>query len=209
MTDRPPRASRLEILGCWLHVWTPPRDVYVPPVPWRKVAAGVGVLALLGVFTALVIAPAIDDAKDESAAEQQRGVDERAAARRAQAREDQRAITGALPAQSPLTVIERRIGVDARERFEADGRAAQCERVTGSGVTATRHVYDCFVTVREIEGAAEQEGARGALGIPYRAVLDFEAGRYAFCKVNPVPGETAVPDPDAVVALPAGCRRRA
>src|SRR4051812_9326358 len=30
------RANVLEIVGAWLHLWVPPRDVEIPPVPWRK-----------------------------------------------------------------------------------------------------------------------------------------------------------------------------
>ena len=37
------RASVLEIVGVWLHVWTAPRDVEIPPVPWRKLAIWTGV----------------------------------------------------------------------------------------------------------------------------------------------------------------------
>src|SRR3712207_7944463 len=29
------RLSRWEVLGAWLRLWTPPREVEVPPVPWR------------------------------------------------------------------------------------------------------------------------------------------------------------------------------
>ena len=62
------RASVLEILGAWLHVWTPPRDVEIPPVPWRKLAiwAGVGAV-VLGVALAVMI-PRINEGKDERAA---------------------------------------------------------------------------------------------------------------------------------------------
>ena len=50
-------------------------------------------------------------------------------------------------------------------------------------------------------------GTRGSLGIPYRAVLDFGRARYAFCKVNPPPGEQVIPDPRKIVELPRACRR--
>ena len=33
------RLGRLEVLGAWLGVWTPPRGAVVPPVPWRPIAA--------------------------------------------------------------------------------------------------------------------------------------------------------------------------
>src|SRR5688500_9153496 len=149
MSERP-RASRIEILGAWLHLWTPPRDVVVPPVPWRKVALGAAGLALLGVFAALVSAPAIDAAKDEGAA------------RRARLRAEQRAMTGALPRAVPIATVERLIGRDAKARFGADGRDARCEPAPGADPGAARAVYDCHVVVREIRGAGEQEGATGA-----------------------------------------------
>ena len=44
------RASILEIVGVWLHVWTAPRDVVIPPVPWRKLLlwGGAGMAISLG-----------------------------------------------------------------------------------------------------------------------------------------------------------------
>ena len=211
----PTKASRLEILGAWLHVWTPPRDVRIPPVPWSKVAIGAGVLVAIGVFTALVIAPAIDEAKDEGAAERQAAEDRRAAARRARIRAEQRPRTGALGAatstaapEAALERVERRIAADAHDRFGAPpGVAATCEPAPGERGDGLRLVYDCLVPVREIRGAGKQEGARGSLAIPYRAVLDFDERRYAFCKANPRPGEAALAKPEDVVGLPAACRR--
>ncbi|HEV2811995.1 MAG TPA: hypothetical protein VGW10_01980 [Solirubrobacteraceae bacterium] len=206
-----PRASRLEILGAWLHVWTPPRDVHVPPVPWRKVGIGAGVLVVLGVATALVVAPAIDDAKDRGAAERQAAEDRRAAARRARLIEEQRPRRGRLPAEASriaaLRLVQKDIGRDAQQRFGANGRPATCVTLPGADGTARRVVFDCLATVREIRGAGEQEGATGSLAIPYRAALDFEARRYVFCKVNPRPSEAALPDPRDVVEPPAECRR--
>jgi hypothetical protein len=66
--------------------------------------------------------------------------------------------------------------------------------------------YDCTSAVRDIVGAGEQEGARGVLAIPFRAVIDFDRRRYAFCKVSPPPAEQVVPDPRGVVPLPQACR---
>ncbi len=206
------RASRLETLGAWLHLWTPPRDCDVPPVPWRKVAAGAAVLAALGVVLALAVAPAIDDAKREGAAEERAAAAKRGAARRERMRIEQQPRTGRLtdvaPRSSALALVAAVIGRDARERFGANGAPAACDVTPGEDAAARRVVFDCFATVREIIGAGDQEGARGALAIPYRAVLDFGARRYAFCKVNPPPAEQAVPDPRTVVGVPPACRRR-
>jgi len=69
--DRP-RAAWWEILGAWLHVWTPPRGVAVPPVPWRWVAAaGAGLVALVAVIV-LVVAPKVDEGKRRGAATEAR-----------------------------------------------------------------------------------------------------------------------------------------
>src|SRR4051794_38918730 len=63
------RANPLEIVGAWLHVWVPPRDAYVPPVPWKKLAIGfAGVLALTGIALALLV-PRINSHKQQTAAE--------------------------------------------------------------------------------------------------------------------------------------------
>src|SRR3954451_10044899 len=46
----PTRLSRFEVLGAWLHVWTPHRDAEVPPVPVRRILiwTGVGLVVLAG-----------------------------------------------------------------------------------------------------------------------------------------------------------------
>jgi hypothetical protein len=205
-----PKASRLEILGAWLGLWTPPRDVVVPPVPWRKVGAGVAALAVLGVVAALTIAPAVDDAKREGAAERERVAERERAQRRARIAAEQRAREGSLPRAASRTAavarVEAAIGLDARTRFDAGGAPAQCEPAPGQDTGARRVVFDCLATVREIVAGGEQEGAQGALAIPYRAALDFTARRYAFCKTNPRPGEAALPDAESIVELPRVCR---
>jgi hypothetical protein len=66
--------------------------------------------------------------------------------------------------------------------------------------------YDCVSAIRDIVGAGEQEGAQGVLGIPFRAVVDWDRNAYAFCKVNPPPGEQIIPDPRSIVRLPRACR---
>lgn len=202
---RRPRASRIEILGAWLRLWTPPRDVRVPPIPWPKVALGALALTAAGVLVALFVAPAIDERKDEGAAQEQRLDDLRTAGRRIAQREEQRAIRGPL---TSLAGVEEAIGADAKRRFGADGRAAECEPVPGPELPPSQLLFDCHVTLREIVGAGEQEGAIGALTVPYRARLDTAADRYAFCKVNPRPGEQALGGPETIVPLPPPCRAR-
>src|ERR687895_2317774 len=49
------RLGRLEVLGAWLGLWTPPRGAVVPPVPKRKLIVG-GTLLLLVLGAAAAIA---------------------------------------------------------------------------------------------------------------------------------------------------------
>src|SRR3954451_2269336 len=49
------RASLGEIVGAWLHVWTPRRDVYIPPVPIFRIVLAVVVLVGAIVGTAIVV----------------------------------------------------------------------------------------------------------------------------------------------------------
>jgi type II secretory pathway pseudopilin PulG len=221
----PQRLGPFGTLGAWLHVWTPPRDAVVPPVPWRRVAIG-GALAavILGVAAALAV-PAIQRSKDDAARREARGQAAFIAARRRALVADQAAQSArAAPAPTrPARVallkrVEASVAADARARVR-EGRLkgaikrASCSATADSspgGVTPeqdlrrTRGSYDCTAVVDDIAGSASN-GA-GAVGYPFRAVVDFTSGRYAWCKTNPPPGERVVPDPRLVVELPAACR---
>src|SRR4051794_6002424 len=61
------RASAFEVLGAWLHVWTPPRDVDVPPVPWRRVAVGGAIAAVVIGGALALLVPRIDAGKQRAA----------------------------------------------------------------------------------------------------------------------------------------------
>jgi hypothetical protein len=202
------KASRLETLGAWLGLWTPPRDVEVPPVPWRKVGYAVAGLAVVAAAIAIFVAPAIDDSKDERSARERQAAAERADARRRAADAEQQPRTGQASGSRPevMADVEQRIAEDARERFSQNVRAASCGPTPGSDPAKTIVAFDCLAQTSAIAGAGDQQGATGSLGHPYRAVIDFKSNAYAFCKINPVPGETAVPDPNSVVQLPDECR---
>src|SRR4051795_1222250 len=87
--SRDPRLTRWETIGAWLHVWTPPKGLEVPPVPWRKLAiwGTVGVI-VLGAAAAVAV-PRIDASKKEGAAERARAQAVAAAAEAARLRADQ------------------------------------------------------------------------------------------------------------------------
>ena len=231
------KASLPETIGAWLKLWTPPRDVEVPPVPVRGLLIGGALALLLLAGAAALIVPAIDDSKERSAAADAREAAERRAESRRRQIAEQRprtlAATELRPASGApeaerlaaraalLRRAESAISDDARARADAgelEGRpqGADCEPYPKRSDRAdwpdrdpgaARGVYDCLVFVRAI--ASTDTNIGGKLGYPFRAVLDFRRFSVAWCKTNPVPGERVVPDPRTVLELPKACRAAA
>ncbi len=229
----PLRLSRVEVLGAWLHVWTPHRDAEVPPVPVRRIL--VWTLAALLVLggASLVIVPAIQKAKERGAARDARAL---AASQARQRRAIELAQTPhhghATRPRDPARVgdseqlrlrsrllrrSEAAVLADARQRVAAGAlknpvRTLQCRKTPpGSdprapGAEADLHArtgaYDCIAVTRFIPNGAD----RGALGYPFRLIVDYARFAYVWCKSTPVPGEQAIPDPKSVVQLPRVCR---
>jgi hypothetical protein len=213
--DGRPRAKPLEILGAWLRVWTPPRDVEIPPVPRRGLAALAGVLLVLVAFVVLVVSPAIDSGKDADAERRAKAAAAAQARRNAVIRRDQQPRTGGVPELAPATspdaraalvaAVEREITADANARQEAGRldsrtRSTRCDPIR-NGEAGGRAAYECNALIRVITG----QGEPGRLTYPFRAVLDLPAATWTFCKINPIPSEMGLPDPRTVVPLPAAC----
>ena len=229
------RATRWETLGAWLNVWTPPRDVEVPPRPGPRVLAALaaGLLVVVALVVALAV-PALNETRAEREAEERRERDAIAAGIRARQQREQRPRFGRgtpppedasderrLAARKALVVeLERHVTADARRRF-AEGTqsskvsSTRCVRFPRSTETAgaeadlraRRGAYDCLARIRDIVRGGEQGDApAGQLAYPFRAVVDFTTFRYAFCRIAPVPGEQIVPDPRRVIGLPRPCR---
>ncbi len=203
------KASRWETLGAWLGIWTPPRDVEVPPRPGaRALALAAAALAALAAAVALVVAPAVDEGKDRAAAQERTALEGRLAERRAAQRVQQRPRLARLPSGASrvaaLAAVEASVLADARERFLPRSPEADCrpfpptEGGRRRAATGERAVFDCLAVESRLRG--------GRTGVPYRAVVDFGAGRYAFCRINPIASEQAVPDPRLVVRLEPPCR---
>ena len=207
------RASRWETLGAWLRLWTPPRDVEVPPPP-RPRTLFLGALAVLVVSGGAyaVIAPRIDEGKDRRSASEQRAFEARRLAQTERLRREGRPRRGSFPAgasrQEVLTALETAITRDAVARFERGelpGRVSdtRCEPAARRG----DRLFDCLGKVRTIVGVDEDERYdAGTLGYPFRARVDFDRRRWAFCKVSPPPGEQIIPDPRYLVEVPPACR---
>ena len=216
------RLGRLEVLGAWLGVWTPPRGAVVPPVPWRAIAIGAALLAIgLLVAAALLVPGILDDRRraDERARE---AAQRRHAQALQTADREQRPRTGS-GAADPGQSAPRGRRVQAREALLAKARDAlrsdaairgagkvqglDCEpfpRGSAPGppvgdLAVERAVYQCVAVTSRFGGDGEQEGV---IGIPFRLVADFPRGRFAFCRVVPLSDRDRLAHP-----LPDACRR--
>lgn len=186
------------------------------------------VLALVGLIAlALALTPMLRESKQERAAAERRekAALREGAIRRLQAEQRPRlAVSDSLApvGAAPGTRLEARaalmdelsasIGADARGRVRRgalDGPilGVECEPFprTLTGVGAERDLsrrsgrYACLAATARFKAGESSIG--GALGHPYRAKVDFQTGRYAFCKISGRPGPTA----DPRVTTPLAC----
>jgi hypothetical protein len=210
------KASRWEILGAWLRIWTPPRDVEIPPVP-RRAAALVAALCVGAIVVGVtVIAPAIDRAKQRSAAQQARSDalfqrrerarlarDQRPVfARAARAARLHRAGRVGQARDALLADAQRHIARDARARvaagtLEGPVRSVRCRHRPGDSAAGARVRLACLAITSQTAGAT--------VGQPFTVAGSLHDGRYAWCHENPRPAEGAS-GTGISVPLPASCR---
>ena len=107
-----------------------------------------------------------------------------------------------------LSRLERSILADARARVRAKELEGPVRRVTCEASRRSDSVFSCTAVTDELEAADKDPDnavVTGVTGHPFRAVVDFPAGRYWWCKRILVPGEGGVIDPRAMVPLPREC----
>lgn len=216
------KASVFEIVGAWLHIWTAPRDVEIPPVPWRKLLVWTGVGAVVLAAALAFAIPRINDTKAERAAQAQAEEARAAAANRERALKVMEPRLGSAKALAPaagasaaevaaardalLRDVESAITADAKKRVATGELSSVRGPTTCEPAQAAREgVFDCFTVARVVPRSETSSG--GAIGYPYRAALDYRDFTYAFCRVEQFPGEKLVPDPSKVVQIPAACRK--
>jgi hypothetical protein len=219
-----PRASRWEILGAWLHLWTPPRDVVVPSPPWRRLALGAVAMLVVGAGAFALIAPAVDRGKQRGAARDARELEARRSAEVARLRREQQAHTARAARAARLRAAGRSeaavraalvaevaasVAADARARArrgELDGPIrgdARCRTLRGA--PSGRAHWECLAVTGTVE-RSETSGVVGHTGYPFLVSASLRDLSYAWCKYNPQAGEGGAQF-KLVVPLPRACTR--
>jgi hypothetical protein len=198
----------------------------------RRIAAVVGALLGVAVVVGLVLGvPAIVAAKHRSALADARRDARYRAARIGELTRQVRPISGRGPAARGLTAPatlqpQRVLRGDLVAAIAADGarRARTGEFVhTPKRVECSRNpvsigkpdpaavpdarpaVYACLAVTTDVARSATTNG--GSIGYPYSALVDFQAGRFSFCRVSGRPGEMLI-GRDIAVAVPQACGGR-
>ena len=192
------RATRWEILGAWLKLWTPPRDVEIPPVPRRAVALLAALVVALVAVIVVAIVPALNDAQQRRDAREARATAAQRRAEIARLRHDQRVRRGRAAATARLYAAGHGAraraalvaDVEVRVRRDADARAASGEFdqptqavrcVDRPGGGGARVLLRCL--------AISSQNDRVRVGQPFVVAASLRDGRYAWCHVNPPPAE--------------------
>jgi hypothetical protein len=176
----------------------------LPPV--AKVGLVVAFVALIGV--ALAIGPGIRESKSERERAEQQQRERAKAAHEARIRREQRprfvdgppATSGVAARRRLLDAASVSVLEDARRRVAAGRlrgpiRGIDCEpfprNVAGIGAEDSTELrfgrYACLAVTAEFKETESTSG--GLLGYPYRMRIDFDTGRYAFCKIAGRPAE--------------------
>ncbi len=183
----------------------------------RRLAVVAGAIALAGaVVAAVILIPQISETKRDNAARDRL---EEAAAARAERRRltieqrPHRAVSGLGPAATPerrhdlLAELEARILHDSRARVRAGllspplPRYTTCDPIPGERAATLVSRLSCTAVTSEVLGAGT---ARGVVGYPFRAQVNYRSGRYAWCKVSGRAGEGSYLKRTKVL-LPSAC----
>ncbi len=176
----------------------------MPPV--AKVGLVLGLVALTAV--AVAIAPGIRESKSERERAEQRERQRARVAREARIRREQRprfvtgpaATAGVAARRRLLDAASASVLADARRRVSAGQlrgpiEEIDCEpfprNVAGIGAEDSTEQrfgrYACLAVTAEFTQSEASTG--GLIGHPYRMRIDFDTGRYAFCKISGRPAE--------------------
>ena len=188
-------------------------------MPWRKLAVGATALVLVLGAVAAVVLPQVSENRQAARERQQRADAERHAAFLATVDREQRPRRGggrpdpgrgAAPSRRTavrtdlLATAEAGIAADAGRRGGKDIRDVACEpfprqveaTVPARELSRPAAVYDCVAVTARLEGESA-----GVIGMPFRLVVRFDDGRFAWCRIVPLGDRDRLAHP-----LPDACR---
>jgi hypothetical protein len=199
----------------------------LPAWIWRRLPrpakVGVALLPVVAVALVLALGPGIERGKEERASAEAARLEQARAERVARLRREQAPrFASGEPAGASLHARRRLLAdavvavrADARDRVQAGTlsgpiRRVECEPYPrsverrGAHEDLSRSVgrYACLAVTTQFGASAEHEA--GAIGHPYRVRIDFDSGRYAFCKVAGRAGEGSIGQAP-VVPVPPAC----
>jgi hypothetical protein len=202
----------------------------LPKWIWAKLPrAGRVALALLpfaAVALVLLLGPGIDESKERRAEAERERRAQLTAERVERIQAEQRPrfrrgdpAGGDVAARTALVAaLPAAIEADARRRVAAGDlegpiRSVECEPYPRSVDGRGAHLdpsqptgrYSCLAVTRRVQPTETNEGA--VIGHPYRIMVEFDSGRYAFCKVTGRPGEGSLSG-EILVPVPEACGGR-
>jgi DNA-binding SARP family transcriptional activator len=229
LAEQPDDKQRRELLHALdkTHYEPLPDIARLPGWIWRRLPHPGKVLVVLLPVVALVLvlalAPGIERSKEKRTESDERRLERARAERVERIRAEQRPrFARAAAAGGDLAAREALLGhVTASVREDARARVAagaldgpilrvECEPFprtvdrTGAQRDPSRRFgsYACLAVTREAPVAAHAQTL--AVGHPYRVRVDFESGRYGFCKVTGHAGQGALTSPP-IVTVPRAC----
>jgi hypothetical protein len=175
----------------------------------RRVLAVIAAIALIGaVVGAITLVPRITESKRETAERAERDAARALAERRTRLIAEQRPHRGAAPAGSERVAIvaelQSAILTDARKRVAAgDMPGPPAKRVDCEALEHGRPgAYRCLAVTSDLPVTDTTVG--GSIGHPFAAIVDYDTGRFTWCKVSGRPGELSV-EKRFIVKLPREC----
>jgi hypothetical protein len=179
-----------------------------------KLIAGLVAVVVLGVAGGLaaLLTPGIEHAKlFNTAALHRQQAATRAALIKVQAQQQKlhMATAGARGRPQLVSALQHEIKADAQARARAGTLrgpvlGVRCGPYPPSSVPPSGRVggYSCLAVTRDIKAGGRTVGA---FGDPFWARINFSNGLLAWCRINPLPGETATGSEAASVPLAQVC----
>ncbi len=200
----------------------------IPPRARRPAAFAAAILLVAAAVALVLSIPAITETKQERAAAAAQAERERQAQLAAELNAELRLRTGAgTPArglEGPAAIAARQalatdladaVREDALSRvrageFTQSVARAECERYPRGSrgedpafdLASPTGNYSCLAITADAPRVETNE--RSSIGYPYRALVDFETGRFSYCKISGRPGEGSI-SREFPVRIPAAC----